>query len=212
MSKAELRRRAAKRAIEARNKKFAAATPAQRRVMIAKDVLAQIKARRLRPRAGKWLDVGVAAEIRLAAQQLDASVAQLFLAKDMPACECCALGSLFMGCALTSDKTTFSDFVTASASLDEAIENPEQKSVLTRYFSPAQLRTIEMAFEDGLGAFEFESEEDSWNRTLSDNTEDPTLSPRDAKLHAWRKRYPKDRDCLIAIMQNIIDNGGTFKP
>jgi len=65
--------------------------------------------------------------------------------------------------------------------------------VLYRWFRKSQLSLIECAFERNnafMGA-------NAWDRV---------------KAMRFGEKYDDDHDRLVAIMQNIVDNGGTFKP
>ncbi len=89
------------------NAAFKKATKAEKRVMIAKDVLAQIKAKRYIPESGTWVDPNW--NIR---NEIDGteSVQKLFADRTIETCNVCALGSLFMSCTNLNNNTSFADF------------------------------------------------------------------------------------------------------
>lgn len=185
--------------IASRNRLFAKASPAEKRVLIAKDVIAQIKAKRFKPKSGVWVqpvDAKNTRDIELDDEfNEDASVRELFLEKKIPACECCALGALFMSCTLYNNQTTVQDFVDeVRFDFEEHVEVGKFTNGLTRFFSRSQLKLIETAFEGGYGAF----------RSPSAKTM--------ANLVRWEEKLPDDQKRLVAIMNNIIDNKGTFVP
>ena len=73
------------------------------------------------------------------------------------------------------------------------LDYKEQRRPLSKIFPTGQLRLIELAFEEGSGAFYSDCDTD------------------DAAVKFGRKfRSKKGR--LLAIMENIVANKGTFKP
>lgn len=182
--------------IAQRERKFKAASPAQKRVMIAADVIAQIKAKRFRPESLTWVD-----PVRKNGDYFDmgaaagtaAPVRELFLENKIPACACCALGALFMSCTLYNNKTTVGKFEDEMVDFKDIVRSGRFRNGLTSFFSRDQLRLIEIAFEGGDGAFT-PGNDDDYN---------------DAK--DWVRSFDVKKR-LIAIMENIIDNKGTFNP
>jgi hypothetical protein len=187
-----------KREIAKRNRVFEAATTAEKRVLIAKDVIAQIKARRYRPRLGTWAKAVTNDGRRTNPSFVfgeDASIRELFLSKKIVACECCALGAMFMSCTLYNNKMTAEQFAEQlDYEFDVRVATPGGLSNgLNLFFSPAQLKLIEAAFEGNDGAFS-------------------VTGCRAEKIAEWSARYENSLERLIAIMENIIKNNGTFKP
>jgi hypothetical protein len=204
-TKKQLAREKMRREIARRNKAFAAAATAEKRVLIAKDVLAQIKAKRFAAAHGVWVDaankplsaapgyIHIAAPIDDKFSETD-SVRELFIAGDIQRCRCCALGALFMSCTLYNNKTTVEDFVEEiSWDFGEIVDNGQFKNQLTSFFSRAQLKLIESVFESENGVFDVGT--DDRKRDLVD---------------AWSHKFRQPEDRLVAIMQNIIRNKGTF--
>ncbi len=117
------------------NRKFQKATPAQRRVMIAKDALEQINAEKFVPRTGTWTSVrlgnGCEAEWREPLQPA--------LLDPKTECRCCGVGSLFLSYVRINNKATAEDGGGYS-SIRDTINWPAKN-----------LRLIELAFEHGLG-------------------------------------------------------------
>jgi hypothetical protein len=183
--------------IALRNKKFKAATAAQKRVLIAKDVIAQIKAKRLKARTGTWVNPvfrdGRDMDAFEKFDEKTSSVRELFLEKKIPACECCALGAMFMSCTLYNNKTTVADLLDETMDFELIVrsKNNSFSNGLTQFFPKPQLKLIEAAFEGEYGAFQ---------DVCNDKTD------------LWYDTLPNDTKRLIAIMQNIIKNNGTFKP
>lgn len=195
-----------KREIAKRNRLFAAANPAEKRVLIAKDVIAQIRLGRFKAATQTWVSPNVrfSSNLPLAEHSsdlimefgADASMRDLFLGKQIQSCNCCALGAMFMSCTLYNNNQTAEDFENETDwQFDSRIEgkNGGFSNGLNKFFSGAQLKLIESAYEGGIGAFEA-----------------PTS--KQAIVYKWVDDLPDDKKRLVAIMENIIENEGTFVP
>jgi hypothetical protein len=104
---------------------------------------------------------------------------------------------MFMSCTLYNNKTTAEDFEVElnDGGFDYLVENKGSISNgLNTFFSPTQLALIELYFEGGDGA---------WT---------PRSAAEAARVKLWYETYSTARSRLLAIMQNIVDNNGTFKP
>jgi hypothetical protein len=186
--------------IDNRNKIFAAATPEQKRVLIAKDVIEQIKAKRFKPTSGTWVRPKmkngryIEVEERFDGEE---SVRELFIGKKIPACDCCALGAMFMSCTTYNEGTTVDYFsVETDWGFEERVLKEKLSNGLTDFFTPDQLQLIEIAFEGGDGAFTADEDDD--------------LIAQKAAL--WYEDMSRDDKRMVAIMENIIANNGTFVP
>lgn len=186
-------------------------------MLIAKDVLAQIAAKRYTPKTGNWLVPFCGKEyfddkVRLpelddilapspAVIPHDASVQKLFLGKEITTCNCCALGSMLMSCTLYNNKQTAEDLYAESDNLGEDVRDGRRLSNgLNKYFSKPQLELIELAFEGSDGFFAYEG-------TSADISE----KQYDAAI-LFHETYTDPTKRLVAIMNNVIENKGTFKP
>ena len=90
-TKAELKRRALRKQIERRNAAFAKADAATKRVMIAQDVIEQIKARKILPDTGAWVELDTSPWGFWDAEPATAestAVVDLAIADKMPKCSC----------------------------------------------------------------------------------------------------------------------------
>lgn len=187
------------REIAKRNKAFAAASPAERRVLIATDVIAQIKAKKFEAKEGTWVtpvDAKTENVISNLADEFggDASLRELMLAGKLK-CDCCALGAMFMSCTLYNNRTTADDFEhEIDYSFDDRIESGDGfKNQLHRVFSRTQMELIEATYEGNCGAFR-------------------VGGAKADRVHDWQDKYPDAKNRLIAIMHNIIKNKGKFIP
>jgi hypothetical protein len=224
-SKAELLAKQIEREIAKREAVFKKATVTQKRVLIAKDVIAQIKAKKIKPESGTFVSVEKVKGFMSSTEAEDrdgtfnyamnslsdsegyaADVRHLYLDNTIQQCSCCALGGLFMSCTLYNNNTTVENLSYAGEDLgDLLVGSSHAESLpngLDKFFSLAQLRLIEQTFEGDNGAVN--SGVDTETGEVFDK-----FPPRAA---AFYDKYKKPKDRLIAIMQNIIDNNGAFKP
>ncbi len=177
--------------IKRRNRVFSAATKAQRRVLLAQDVIDQIKAAKFVAETGRWVSLSGSWTLGD-----DTSVQRAILQNDIPECQVCALGSLITSCVLFKNKITIGDYV------DEKMDwcNGQHEARVTEevglrtVFSVAQLRLIEQAFEQGGGFYS------------------GRLTDQDEVAIKFGKRYSSDNERLTAIMQNIVAHKGWFIP
>jgi len=174
------------------NEKFKKATKAQKRVMIAQDVLAQIKTKRYIVESGCWIDTNINAACEKNLKDED-SVQELFAEKKIESCNVCALGGLFMSCTNFNNNTSFVELNDASGHLGDWIsEGEEFSNKLNKIFSYKQLRSIESYFENNEGYFYNQREFDG--------------------IKAFCNAYPSEKKRLKLIMENIVENNGTFVP
>ena len=185
--------------IEKRNQLFAAASPEQKRMLIAKDVIEQIKAKRFKPTSGTWVRPKMKNGAYLGVEEKfdgDESVRELFIGKKIPACDCCALGAMFMSCTTYNDGTSVEAFEREiDWEFEEHVLKGKLSNGLNSFFSVEQLRLIETAFEGGDGAFMAEDDDKEAQKAAS-----------------WYDAMSGDDKRMVAIMENIIANNGTFVP
>lgn len=219
--KAESLAKQVEREIAKREAIFKKASPAQKRVLIAKDVIAQIKARKYKPETGSFLMINKirgmtsrkifdggynsgAAAIRQNEGE-DADARKLYLENKIQQCSCCALGGMFMSCTLYNNHTTASEMDYANADIGAFLEGDEYVKLsngLDKFFSLSQLRLIEQTFEGDEGV--------TRSRDSDVNGDDfPAYTPR---AKAFHENYKQPKARLLAIMKNIVANNGTFKP
>jgi hypothetical protein len=170
------------------NAEFKKANKAQKRVMIAQDVLAQIKAKRYFAESGCWVQPNIKAACEKNLKDED-SVQELFAKKKIKSCNVCALGGLFMSCINLNNNTTVQDLKDETYIGDLVADDDKLSNGLNRIFTQKQLILIETYFEGSEGYFKGDDEE---TVTFFENYDDD--------------------ERLEMIMQNIIDNNGTFKP
>lgn len=177
---------------ETARKKFNKANKARKRVMIAKDVLAQLDAKRFKAKQGYWVKPDNKGE-RFKHKSEQQEVCDLVSGK----CQVCGIGALFVSAVTFADKLKVQELTGVSnRDLEPAVTNDGvaflSDSVfdyLSRFFDDDQLNKIETAFENGHGHC-FDVEAESFWANLQDVPE-PELRMR-------------------LIMQNIISNKGYF--
>lgn len=198
-----------KRRIRENNKRWREADEAGKRVLIAKDVIQQVKMGNFTPSAGIYWGGALAERARNTHMVVgrDVGLREVIMAHAGESCEVCAIGSMFLCSVRLGNEATVSEGGSAS-----------QFSRLRKYFSAEQLALIESAFEcqpmgvsdnwiDRFPAVNFGKQ---WPK-LDDGRKceckpdcgyilDPTLLPEN------------DAPRMLAIMKNIVKNNGEFIP
>lgn len=175
------------------NAEFKKATKAQKRVMIAQDVLAQLKAKRYVAESGCWVQANYNPTVTLAEIKYHDSVQELFAEKTIESCNVCALGGLFMSCTNLNNNTLLEELDDVSEDLGNLIDEEEKLSnKLNKIFTTSQLKLIETYFEANGGYFRDYDE--------------------DNRIEAFYNKHPSDKKRLQLIMENIVENEGTFVP
>lgn len=203
------------RRVARKNAAFAKLSPPEKRVEIARDVLAQLASRRLIPATGFWLGIG--GTLYDNAHLLDGDdlsslknvELQTVLGK-METCTGCALGGIFMCAVEKADKLKVKDLVDFdncndeeySANLD--LQTEDVTNYLKKFFSYHQLQMIECAFEMGDGA---------WKETEFEEGDEMRYKMELAAEFANNDELqdePGER--MRLIMENVVVNGGVFMP
>lgn len=163
------------------------------RVIIAKDVIAQIEAERYFAKGGSYIRISEEDDYR-------GSVKENF--QNIKHCKVCALGGCFLSIVRFKNNVDFDELTDIGAM--QFAHNNKFKQILTSIFSIQQLILIENAFENG------------WfgESPIFGSYDEKYSVSRQDKHEAWEfgQQFSNQNDRLIAIMQNIIDNKGTFKP
>lgn len=179
--------------IERRKAEWKAANRAQKRVLLAKDALAQVEKKRIKPTLSCWVNVPDKTTV-------GENVQEAVLDNKLK-CQCCALGGLLLSATLYKNKIKVdSDGLFGNAQIGDLqysaiyMGNVSDKLKFEGLFGVDQLALIEQAFEVGRGFFTEERR------------------PIDEKAVAFGNRYKSARGRFKAIMENIIQNNGTFVP
>ena len=171
------------------NAEFKKANKAQKRVMIAQDVLAQLKAKRYVAESGCWVRIHYSPAT---VAETD-SVQELFVEKKIESCNVCALGGLFMSCTNFNNNTLLKDLDSVSEYLGSLVDEGKKLSnKLNSIFTTNQLKLIESYFEANGGFFRDYDEDD--------------------RIEVFYNKNSSDKKRLQLIMENIVENNGTFVP
>ncbi len=175
---------------EEKNKKFAKASKARKRVMIAKDVLAQLEAKRFVAKPGTFaaLSVGKRDGVNAESEVCNITAGQK--------CNVCGIGALFVSAVEFADKLKIGE-LEYKATVARSTTNFEEDDVfcyLRRFFDQEQICAIESAFEMG-GGVTYDYHGTQFFKTV--NSEDYEFSPNER---------------MRLIMENIVVHKGTFNP
>lgn len=162
-------------------------TKAQMRVKIARDVLKQIKAKKLVPRNGTYMDVGNHFEYFSKLGLLNPSIQ--FNTVLPTKCEVCALGAVFIAAVDKNNTLEIGELTYTPDRLRRYPSYFDMQNYLSKWFSREQLHLIESVFESN-SDYSFLN----FRKTVSDT---PLRKIAASKM-------------LTAIMKNIIKNKGTF--
>ncbi len=166
--------------------RFAKMTPAQKRVAIAYDVIAGLKAKRLVATPGIYVQL-LAKSNMVTQRDIDKGVELQAKFAKVKKCHVCALGGVFVAAVDRFNDIRCSDNLGMEvlynaphlAHANGYIEPTPMFDYLTGLFSRKQLTDIESAFED-----------------YAD--------------HPWSSKLHVHADRMTAIMQNVIRNRGRF--
>lgn len=184
MKKLSMSRKNVYKRIKRSNEKFAAMSKAEKRVQIAKDVLLQIEAKRIKPQAGVYIQAKVKNTFAFGKEWDDPIINEKEQVQDTlknATCDACALGSMFICAVDRHDRLRIKNLNTFAVSAYPKDKNAEIElggsdmyDYLSKFFSSDQLVAIEDAFEGDY------------------------------------KDISSDKKRLKAIMNNIIKNNGKF--
>lgn len=179
---------------------------AQKRVAIAKDVIAQINCEAYQPTAGTYVSLAPSDKAKSdgkSLQDLWNKPTDQMLDEGMLQCSVCAKGAMFM-----SHIRKDSDSCKVGQAQDGQHE-PNIEERLTDVFSEKQLDLIEAAFEQS-GSYYANNHAETSEKYSEDKGE--YYTGRAGKAEKFGERYSEDQERLVGIMRNIIRNDGTFVP
>lgn len=181
----------------------------ERAVLVAKDVIAQVKSGRYKPNTGHYLNLirGLDSIFSEEYELLNRAKGEGLDVKEnfhlIPnGCTACAIGATILSCTHLGNKLKFSDLelsITGISDLDKA----PIKELLVSVFSPEQLLMIETAFEGWRG------DSDRYAINILGVHLDRNVY---RVCDAFYDKYDNSTARIIAIYQNIIDNNGVFVP
>lgn len=184
----------------------------EKAVLVAKDVLVQIKAKIYIPYTGTYIHPNDGFKF-------EGSIKKNF--EKIPECKVCALGSMLMSSTHLGNILTTSD-IGNSPDVDDLRNSDKVSELFSSIFTDKQLLLIETAFE---GYSEFMDwsysktdikriyKKDFRYEELSDRYSTETLTfDESLACEMFHRKYNDDDKRLNAICRNIIKNNGIFIP
>jgi hypothetical protein len=151
--------KALRAAITKSNKRFASMTPAQKRVRIAKDVIAQLDAKEIVAKNGVYFSLAGAKPYdsvdSICDENAGASVQELARTEFL-GCNVCAIGAGFIASVKRLNKLKVEDLLTNS---ERNIDDDDMVAYLiaTGAFTETQARKLELVFERHGGYFDWQA-------------------------------------------------------
>jgi hypothetical protein len=176
----------------------------EKAVLVAKDVLAQIKAKNYIPNTGSYVKPAeYVNKIKDLGVKKGDDVRTNF--DKLPVCKVCALGSMLLSCTRLGNRLTFGNLNFGDGSTGTSIrelDNPKVKKLFKSIFDGYQLLLIENSFESP-----------SWSQDrYGSDVLGLSLTDEDySNCREFYLRYSNDDTRMVAICKNIIKNKGTFK-
>lgn len=184
-----------RRAVEvrARNLRFHFMSREDRRIAIIRDALAQVRAKQYSTEELAYLHSD---------EWITYPLEDLIVSGD--SCFVCARGALFLSNVRCFDK------------YDGVVSNDLPFEKETEYFAYEELAIVEAAFEgfnlsSTLDHIPLEDDDAAYPQVLS-AVEAEYLKYGTANIQAYSEDFPSREDRLIAILENMLDNGGVFIP
>jgi hypothetical protein len=195
-------------------------TKNERRVAIARDVLFQIRAEKINPESGVWLESDdpllLDVKVPIAAhkepwqrtvkeeKQVKEVRAEVMPTQirdhDLAPCNACALGAMFYSYIQKENHVKVADLLDEPGSPLLVGSYYSFREKLLKVFTEDQMALIENAFEQGQGGLmDHEGKGRQWELTR-------------LAAEIFGQRYYKDDERLKQIMRNIIRNDGQFVP
>ena len=202
-----------RKTIAQKNAEFDALPKSEQRVAIARDIIAQVKAERYQAQTGTYFSLRPGEDDPLLYGDVVGTLELQSLINQQGAkCTVCGLGACFASAVRLADNLKVEDehvsIMDWCAQPELEVETIEyqngQKSFdqkLKKYFGHVQLGLIECAFERSTDFRRQSSGE--WAENKSANV---------IKAAEFGECYEISDDRLIAICENLIENGGIFRP
>lgn len=178
---------------------FKKLTAAEKRVRIAKDVIDALNTKRITANRGGYILPSKGEGDLFENAALDTQVRDAF--STVKHCEVCALGGIFVAAVERFDRIkiknlNYMPIMRGNTNTVSDLNLHHFENYLYKFFSRKQLAMIEMAFEDLHTLVDVPA--------ISDEEEDA--------IFKFSYRFKTAKNLMIAIMENIIKNKGTFKP
>lgn len=169
------------------NEQFNKMNKTKKKILVAQDILLQIKLKTYSPQTKKYIDFhNILDDITV----FKKSDVQLHF-KKIKECDVCALGSCILSIANLGDNLTFEDILNKSDNTDEK---------LLSVFDKHELFLIEKTFEGPYAPT-------PWSDELNKETDCFLYNEEIEKILKFRGRFKNDTTLLKGICNNIIKNG-----
>jgi hypothetical protein len=185
-------------AIQAKNAAFNALPKAQRRVIIAQDTIFQLWSGKYEAASGTYFDLFPEGDEKF----VPGTELQTLINTPGLTCEVCARGAIFASAVRLTNELKIG--LNDTESVDMGALNPAFRAKESKFFPWKQLLLMEFAFEVDPGSSDEDLQCEYDCRDEEDHATEYALK--------FGRRYKNDAKRLMAIMQNVIDNDGTFKP
>lgn len=193
-----------------RERRFRQMTPEQKRVTIAKDVIAALQSKKIKPQTSIY--TSLVANKAINTSEPEKQLQDVLLS--LPTCSACAIGSMFVCTVIRHDQLKIDDlgvesyksdrwdagkqrYVSTTNRTNRLNEREYLDQYLKKFFTFKQLTLIETAFE-------------RWNP--AEGYEDELKDTGRWKAFLFGKQYQNTKARMVAIMSNIITNNGVFVP
>jgi hypothetical protein len=204
-------------------KEFHALPKEEKAVLVAKDVIAQIRAKRYIAEASRYV-AGVKFKSEISgSEQINKNFDKI------EECHVCALGAMLMSSTHLGNKLTFGD-VKLNENYDDGVDDgdiegafctirdlhsPKVQKLFNNIFTSYELLLIETCFE-GYEEEGYDYEKDELiiqcDIRWAENVNDVKIKHKDGiKCQQFYEKYENDEDRMIAICRKIIRNKGVFK-
>ena len=193
------------------NALFRSMTAAERRVAIARDVIKHLRSGRLKSKPGVYIKHTDSTKALIRDLNNNDELSDVLPAQ----CRVCALGGLmvatvdrFDACKVSLvNRQLHGPLRYDDSSINRyyhphifSLESDDFAGYLKKFFSARQLDIIEMSFE-------------KWDRPEDDNLDAAKISVKVGKeAQNFGRKYGSPKIRMAAIMKNIIENDGTFRP
>lgn len=183
---------AGRRIIARNNRRFERATKAERRVMVAQDVVERLETQQFIARSCIYQNIDKADTLQ------DRSLQEVIVCGET-SCQCCGVGALFLSHVAFCNQVTVNDVESMDGERPRVgaarytHDDSKQSAGLSALFSRTQLSLIECAFE-------------RCNMTVD------ALTEYIEEAISFGQAHDNSLHRLLAICRNIIAHEGTFRP
>ena len=179
--------------------KFNTLSKAEQRILIAKDVIAQIKANKYKPAPGIYVTLKIP-------KSLDITKDAKSNLENVENCVVCGVGACLVSTVKFKNTLTLHDLDHPTSSYKDSTKAAK---LLKSVFPPSQLALIETAFErEYCEGSHWSSEPVDGGGIGGKLTDKQAYKAENFGDNYWDSSTKR----LLAIMENIITNAGTFKP